>query len=773
MELLAKSPKNGQQKTLLEHSQEVMQTFACLFGSWEEPTRLGLCWRRFFRLTPQQWQAFYQCAVPTMLLHDLGKANNGFQDSVRHNGFQVFRHEHLSALLLAQGPLRRWLETASDRRADLVIAAIVGHHLKSGDQGLFKLLSESTIIAFEPEGLELVAQVDRLLGCKGPRTLAEANIEKTWVRGSGPTGQALDNRLKATKQLLSNLDRRICRKASESSDDYRKILMALRAALIVADSAASGLTRENKPLLSWLQTAFGEAGLIDGDYIEKNIIRPRIAQITGKHNSFQWQDFQNAAATFPSRTLLLASCGSGKTLAAWRWIQQQLSKRPVGRVIFLYPTRATATEGFRDYVSWAPEADVSLLTGTAPWELMQGLFDTPEDKRKDKSFATEARLFAIGYWHRRVFSATVDQFLGFMQNSYASICLLPMLADSVVVVDEVHSFDRSLFSVFRSFLANFDVPVLAMTASLPRQRQVELTELGLATFPEDISHFQNLAAIASMLRYQVERLPNREEAESIVQQALRQQEGAKILWVVNTIERCQEVARRFASSETLCYHSGFTLRDRKQRHQEVVSRFQHSDRPLLAVTTQVCEMSLDLDADILVTEEAPITSLIQRMGRCNRAARPGDNKLGKVFVYQPECRLPYDQQDWCGSDGFLDALHGRTVDQQTLQQLLDQFGPDQVEPKQYAAFLECGPYAVAREESLRDSNEMTVQAILSSDVSEFTRLRQTRQPTDGLLLPAPRRLVQSHATVGQFPQVVDADLYSPIYGLSRKPETTA
>jgi CRISPR-associated endonuclease/helicase Cas3 len=39
---------------------------------------------------------------------------------------------------------------------------------------------------------------------------------------------------------------------------------------------------------------------------------------------------------------------------------------------------------------------------------------------------------------------------------------------------------------------------------------------------------------------------------------------------------------------------------------------------MIALTTQVCEMSLDLSAALLVSEFAPLTSLIQRMGRCNR-----------------------------------------------------------------------------------------------------------------------------------------------------------
>ena len=72
----------------------------------------------------------------------------------------------------------------------------------------------------------------------------------------------------------------------------------------------------------------------------------------------------------------------------------------------------------------------------------------------------------------------------------------------------------------------------------------------------------------------------------------------------------------------LCYHSRFKLIDRVKRHDAVVRAFRKGRPAALAITTQVCEMSLDMDADLLVTEACPVTSLIQRMGRCNREQDP-------------------------------------------------------------------------------------------------------------------------------------------------------
>ena len=61
-----------------------------------------------------------------------------------------------------------------------------------------------------------------------------------------------------------------------------------------------------------------------------------------------------------------------------------------------------------------------------------------------------ARLFALKQWPKRIFSATVDQFLAFLQYGYGPMCQLPLLVDSVLVVDEVHTYR----GIFGSHVAN-------------------------------------------------------------------------------------------------------------------------------------------------------------------------------------------------------------------------------------------------------------------------------------------------------------------------------
>ena len=132
-----------------------------------------------------------------------------------------------------------------------------------------------------------------------------------------------------------------------------------------------------------------------------------------------------------------------------------------------------------------------------------------------------------------------------MQQTYRGLCLLPVLADSIVVFDEVHSYDVGMFDALKKFLDRFDLPALCMTASLPAPRRKQLEELGLRLFKgEDLGDLEQLAGLR---RYAVNRLDSAIEAEAIARQAVA---GDKcVLWVVNTVDRCQELTEKLSSQE--------------------------------------------------------------------------------------------------------------------------------------------------------------------------------------------------------------------------------
>jgi CRISPR-associated endonuclease/helicase Cas3 len=66
-------------------------------------------------------------------------------------------------------------------------------------------------------------------------------------------------------------------------------------------------------------------------------------------------------------------------------------------------------------------------------------------------------------------------------------------------------------------------------------------------------------------------------------------------------------------------------------------------------------MSLDISADLLVSEYAPVPAMIQRLGRLNRFEET-PSQVKKALFIQPKTTLPYSDEDYIGLKEWLSAV---------------------------------------------------------------------------------------------------------------------
>ncbi|MCU1263770.1 MAG: cas3 [Acidobacteria bacterium] len=772
--MLAKSPRDGREFLLVSHLFETGQAARRVFRLNK---RWGKNWCRFFGLTTREAQKrFLLNLYVAAVLHDLGKANEDFYKAVTTPGFiqQTIRHEHLSALILHLQNVRQWLTKNRLLDVEVITAAVLSHHLKA-QEGAGKWLwcqahgKNHVKLALQDEDVRAVFEkIRRIAHLEG---LPELPREE-WTNSSPLWKAALIEGGNCAFDFELEVER---------DPERQRLLLAVKAGLIVADSVSSGLVREKYDINRWIDEKVHSPAISDREIADK-IIEKRKQYITKvKNRPFIFHKYQERAAELSSRALLLASCGSGKTMAAWKWAEAQARIHSIGKVIFLYPTRGTATEGFRDYVGWAPEAEAALVTGTSDYEL-EAMKENPPDERheatRDKNYLTQEdeRLFALRWWSRRFFSATVDQFLGFMEHSYSSLCLLPVLADSVLIVDEVHSYDFKMFEALINFLRTFNLPVLCMTATLTPKRIEELEELRFQKYPkpEDDEELSDLRDAEKHPRYHLNPITSKEEAFAIALAAYYA--GKRVLWVVNVVDRCQELAQRLAESHkigALCYHSRFTLEDRKQVHDSTVGAFQQTDKEAIAITTQVCEMSLDLDADVLVSEVAPPSSLVQRFGRANRHL--DDKPLGfraELYIYSTDKPAPYTPEEIRAGDAFLTELGSGEMSQRTLAEVLEHHAPDEPLASKLSRFLDSGYYAIPG--AFRDGEERTKPCILDRDLETVGACVTAKKPYDAYILNVPlsskrwRSAEEGESWLPKYLGIARSEFYSARYGFLRE-----
>ncbi|MGZ3460824.1 MAG: CRISPR-associated helicase Cas3', partial [Archangium sp.] len=347
---------------------------------------------------------------------------------------------------------------------------------------------------------------------------------------------------------------------------------------------------------------------------------------------------------------------SGKTVAAYAWAARQ---HPGRQLWLTYPTTGTATEGFRDYVHGA---DVSGRLEHGRAEVDLDIFGLQKDGEPSRD---QDRLDAMRAWGCDVLTCTVDTVLGLVQNQRKGLYAWPGLCDSCVVFDEIHAYDAELFGCLLRFLEALPgLPALLMTASLPQPRLQALRALCQRVHGVELEEVEGPADLEGLARY---RRVYPETPWSEVEACLAS--GGKVLWVSNTVDRCLDAAdeaqRRGLSVR--CYHSRFRYVDRVDRHGEVIEDFKKGG-PVLACTTQVAEMSLDLSADLLVTDLAPIPALIQRLGRLNRRSSPEAPVPPRPFVVLPFTGKPYEEPTLREAEGWLTRLGDRALSQRDLVQ---------------------------------------------------------------------------------------------------------
>lgn len=447
------------------------------------------------------------------------------------------------------------------------------------------------------------------------------------------------------------------------NDDYTllgTLVTALRAALIQADHYASAAEAGNKaPLPQTLSSA-------DLSLFETR--RP-----------FQ----QQVDDTTASQLVGLAGCGEGKTHSALQWGADLLDRGEANRLVFAMPTQVT-TNNLLFGLTGMDEEDTKghvPKTKTALYHSASEAFyrDADSSERWDVSTVQQSQR-ARQWFQQPVTVTTVDHVLSTLVNGYdwASVARGNLL-QSAVIFDELHAYDTHTTGHILGGIAALNrlgVPWYVMSATLPPQIRQHRALTGS-------TELRSSGKIA-------ESLPPREPftvtvrsaelSANAVLDAADQRDARRIMVVRNTVARARELARKLrdAGEHVVYYSSAFTQEHRKRKEAEIRAEFggeyDHNDPRQFLVSTQVCEISLDLSADLLLTDIAPIDAIIQRAGRvhrtgvsptaaechdsqdgdCPQCAALPDNHEYEAIVYAPltdrDRWLPYatdrDSLDW-------------------------------------------------------------------------------------------------------------------------------
>ncbi len=149
--------------------------------------------------------------------------------------------------------------------------------------------------------------------------------------------------------------------------------------------------------------------------------------------------------------------------------------------------------------------------------------------------------------------------------------------------------------------------------------------------------FESRYANINMKTY-VGLVERREDFIKTVREIARRHQDRRVLVVCNTVSLAQEVYVRLRDLQdnVVLIHSRFTRADRAEK-QKLVQELTNERKPCIIVATQVIEVGVNLDSDVLVSEIAPLTALVQRCGRVARGKKTSEAYVYTILV-KDHCR---------------------------------------------------------------------------------------------------------------------------------------
>ncbi|MGH7552978.1 MAG: CRISPR-associated helicase Cas3', partial [Longimicrobiales bacterium] len=207
-------------------------------------------------------------------------------------------------------------------------------------------------------------------------------------------------------------------------------------------------------------------------------------------------------------------------------------------------------------------------------------------------------------------------------------------AGGTFVIDEIHAYETTRLGMIVETLAHLardlGVSAMIMSATLPAILRQALDD---AIGPVD----EVKASPETFRQFSRHRVQLREadlaSNDTLIEIVETAQRGLAVLVVATTVGRAQEIWKalrapnRLGPSENVrLLHGRFCGRDRFAKEEELRSAVatgldSKHRQPIVLVATQVVEVSLDIDFDILFSDPAPLEALVQRFGRVNRKRR--------------------------------------------------------------------------------------------------------------------------------------------------------
>lgn len=327
---------------------------------------------------------------------------------------------------------------------------------------------------------------------------------------------------------------------------------------------------------------------------------------------------------------ITAPTGTGKTLTGFftaKKLQELLGNQH--KIIYSLPFTAIIDQNYQVIADLHANED-DFLRNESLYLIKHHHLTTMEYKNELEDYRFDQAELLVENWDSGVIVTTFVQLLQtLVGQSNRMLKKYHVLAKSIVLLDEVQAIPVHYYAlvnfVFQKITELYDCKIILMTATKPVffDGTIELLEDNEQFFRQmnrTILHI-NLTPVS---------------LEGFCQWflAMRNEEKSYLI-VVNTIAQSLAIydyLRAKVEQDNLYYLSTNLLPiHRRETLDKIVDKLNNKEKMIL-VSTQVVEAGVDVDFDVVIRDIAPIDSIIQCAGRCNRNAAVIPGEVHVVYM---------------------------------------------------------------------------------------------------------------------------------------------
>lgn len=263
-------------------------------------------------------------------------------------------------------------------------------------------------------------------------------------------------------------------------------------------------------------------------------------------------------------------------------------------------------------------------------------------KTEDDEYEADKSLLLLEGWNSEIIVTTFWQlFNTLFSNRNRQLRKFNKLANSIIILDEVqampHQYWQLIHDSLKILTEKFNSYVIFMTATQPlifEEAAGEIKEI--VKRKED--YFRGLNRIELMPR--IEKALTLNEFKAMLGNDLMKKQDKDFLVVLNTISSAQEVYRfvqelDLENTERFFLSTNLIPKVRLERIYEIKKKSADRKRKVI-VSTQLIEAGVDIDADIVYRDFAPLDCINQVAGRCNRNSAKEERGTVSIFILKDE-----------------------------------------------------------------------------------------------------------------------------------------